>query len=111
MTIPMSNQVIKKKRGGTPNRRRDRALRRSELRIRLVERAAGRCEWGGCINAGVHMAHITGTGAGGDPKGLRDVLENVAYLCRYHHDLLDGRVRMSLWEVGELLRATIKTRA
>ena len=104
----MSNPLLKKKRGGTPNRRRDRALRRSELRIQVVERAGGRCEWAGCLLPGLHMAHISGSGLGGDPKGIRDTLHNTAFLCKFHHDMLDGRIRMSLYEVGELLRATIK---
>ena len=104
----MSDPLLKKKRGGTPNRRLERAKRRSELRAQVVARASGRCEWAGCESPGEEMAHITGSGMGGDPKGIRDVLDNVAYLCKPHHDMLDGRRRMSLWEVGELLRATIK---
>ena len=107
----MTNQVIKKKRGGTPNRRAERAKRRTELRAQVVDRAGGMCEWAGCQDPGLHMAHISGSGMGGDPKGIRDTLDNVAWLCVWHHHLLDGRIRMSLFEVGELLRATIKTRA
>ena len=102
--------MLKKKRGGTPNRRAERALRRSELREQVIARAGDRCEWAGCNDYGEEMAHITGSGAGGDPKGVRDVLSNTSWLCCFHHDMLDGRRRMSLWEVGELLRATIKTR-
>ena len=104
----MSNPLLKKKGWGTPDRRLERARRRAELRAQLILRANYRCEWAGCGSPGVHMAHISGSGAGGDPKGLRDTLDNVCFLCQFHHDLLDGRVRMSLWEVGELLRATIK---
>ena len=106
----MSNPLLKKKRGATPNRRLERARRRAELRAQVIMRANFRCEWAGCESPGEEMAHITGSGMGGDPKGTRDVLDNVAYLCKTHHDMLDGRVRMSLWEVGELLRATIKTK-
>ena len=104
----MSNPLLKKKRGGIPNRRLERALRRSELREQVIARAGDRCEWAGCHDYGEEMAHITGSGAGGDPKGIRDTLDNVAWLCVWHHHLLDGRIMMSLYEVGELLRATIK---
>ncbi len=104
----VSDPLLKKKRGGTPNRRAERAKRRSELREQVVERAGGRCEWAGCYDPGEHMAHITGIGAGGDPTGVMDTLDNVAFLCVFHHDMLDGRRQMKLWEVGELLRATIK---
>ena len=106
----MSYPLLKKKRGATPNRRSERAKRRSELRAQVVARASGRCEWAGCESPGEEMAHITGSGMGGDPKGIRDTLANCCLLCKTHHDMLDGRRRMSLWEVGELLRATIKTR-
>ena len=105
---PVSDPLLKKKRGGTPNRRAERAKRRSELRIQVVERAGGMCEWAGCQDPGLHMAHISGSGMGGDPKGIRDVLSNLAWLCKTHHQMLDGRIMMSLYEVGELLRATIK---
>ena len=106
----MSNSAIKKKRGTAPNRRAERAKRRMELHAQVVERAGGRCEWAGCLEWGVEMAHISGSGMGGDPKGIRDTLHNVAFLCKTHHHMLDGRIRMSLFEVGELLRAHIKTK-
>ena len=102
------NPLLKKKRGATPNRRLERAKRRATLHAEVVMRANFCCEWAGCTSMGVHMAHISGSGMGGDPKGIRDTLHNVAFLCKFHHDMLDGRRRMSLWEVGELLRATIK---
>ena len=106
----MGDPVLKKKRGTAPNRRAERAKRRMELHAQVVERAGGRCEWAGCESPGEEMAHITGIGAGGDPKGVRDVLSNVAWLCKTHHHMLDGRIRLKLWEVGELLRATIQTK-
>ena len=106
----MSNPLLKKKRGATPNRRLERARRRAELRAQVIMRANVRCEWAGCESPGEERAQITGIGAGGDPKGIRDTLHNTCFLCKFHHDMLDGRRRMSLWEVGELLRATIKTK-
>ena len=106
----MSSPLLKNKRGGTPNRRVEREKRRGELRIQVVDRSEGRCEWAGCLLPGLHMAYISGSGMGGDPKGIRDTLHNTCFLCKYHHDLLDGRIRMSLYEVGELLRANIQTK-
>ena len=67
----------------------ERPARRRELRARLVARARGRCEWPACGDAGEHMAHIDGIGMGG--RASADRLSNVALLCRFHHDVLDGR--------------------
>jgi hypothetical protein len=55
-----------------------------------------------------HMAHIEGIGRGGDPLGLRDTEENVAGLCVWHHDLLDGRIPMKLKEIERLLGELIE---
>jgi len=76
---------------------------RSELRAQTVERSGGVCEWSRCTAHGKELAHIRGLGMGGNPDLTRDVLANVMFLCVYHHDLLDGRQRMKLWEVESLL--------
>jgi len=89
---------------------KNRATRRSELRDTAVARSKGRCEWSGCVEPAEHMAHIDGSGMGGDPKGVRDELGNVAMLCVYHHDLLDGRQPMRLHEIGNLLREVVELR-
>jgi len=39
---------------------------------------------------------------GGNPDLTRDVLGNVWWLCVFHHDMLDGRVRWRLREVESL---------
>ena len=64
----------------------------SELREEAVFRAGGRCEFPGCeiLRPKLEMAHLKGKGMGGSK--FRDVIENVAILCRLHHDWLDGRL-------------------
>lgn len=84
---------------------------RSVLRAEAFERANYRCEWSRCVHRAEHLAHIRGLGRGGNPDGSRDRLGNVAALCRYHHDLLDGRTdRFRLWEVESLLEELIALR-
>ncbi len=81
------------------------------LREQVVDRAAGVCEWSACGQAGAHMAHIEGSGRGGDPTGVRDALSNVVFLCVYHHDLLDGRTKVfRLREIQELLKELVELR-
>ena len=41
---------------------------------------------------------------------MSDHIANVAALCRFHHDMLDGRRRMKLWEVESLLLEVISKR-
>lgn len=77
--------------------------RRSDLREEVFARARGRCEWSLCTSRADHLAHIRGLGRGGNPDGTRDVPENTMALCQFHHDLLDGRRMMKLWEVESLL--------
>lgn len=88
---------------------RERSERRSGLREELVDRCGGMCEWPSCELPMAHMAHIEGIGRGGDPMGVRDDLRNVAGLCVYHHDLLDGRERPNLKEIESLLKAYVGT--
>ncbi len=95
-----------------PRSRKQRGEDRAETRERAVERSGGFCEWSGCNSPIAHMAHIEGIGRGGDPLGIRDVLGNVAMLCVYHHDLLDGRTtRFRLREVEQLLTEVIELRS
>ena len=77
--------------------------RRSELRAAVQERSRGICEWSRCSTRGEQLAHLRGLGMGGNPDLTRDVEANVMFLCVYHHDILDGRQRMKLWEVESLL--------
>ncbi len=74
-----------------------------------MARAGGLCEYAGCFEPAEEMAHLEGTGMGG--RESADVLDEVAMLCKYHHDLLDGRTHKGLRrEHGRLLRETITLR-
>ena len=70
--------------------------KRSDLRKAALIRAGWKCEWlypegDRCMMPGkLEMAHLKGSGSGGSK--YRDVLDNVAILCTYHHDWLDGRL-------------------
>lgn len=64
-------------------------MSRRELRSQLVETFGPACEWPDCGLPGEEMAHIEPRGMGGRPSV--DRLDNVAWLCRHHHDVLDGR--------------------
>lgn len=68
-----------------------RGPRRRELHAYVRERSLGLCEWPACIGNGEEMAHIRGIGMGG--RASADKKSNVLYLCRKHHDILDGRRR------------------
>lgn len=73
------------------------------LRTACFDRAKGRCEWPTCTAAPEHMAHITPRSLGGP-----DELWNVAALCVWHHDILDGRSHQGLSrELSVLLRAAL----
>lgn len=39
-----------------------------------------------CENKAVDIHHIEARGMGGDPKGEKDVVENLMALCREHHN-------------------------
>lgn len=65
----------------------------AELREQALLRAGGRCEFPACSlplgrNNPLEMAHLHGKQMGG--SRYRDVIENVAMLCKHHHGWLDG---------------------
>ena len=63
----------------------------SPLREEAMKRAGGRCEWAYCNdNKWLELAHIQGIGMGGNKKRKYDI-NNVAILCKLHHDVYDGR--------------------
>lgn len=62
------------------------------LRNHVIVRSGGRCEWPDCRYDGAEMAHGKHRGMGGKHPAV-NVPENVWWLCRFHHDLLDGRTR------------------
>lgn len=65
---------------------------RSDLRDFVMNRSGGMCEWSLCPLRGDDLSHIRGIGRGGNPDGSRDTPSNAMFLCRTHHDILDGRV-------------------
>lgn len=77
----------------------------SDLREQAFALAGWECEWPGClIRDGLVLAHLNHRGMGG--LNAANVVENVACLCTYHHDILDGRtVRGRRFEVCALLKA------
>lgn len=82
---------------------------RSALRSHARMRAYGICEWPDCGEPGDHMAHVYGRGSGG--RSSADVPENVAWLCRRHHDSLDGRRRFRFDEDALPLLRSIRKAA
>jgi 5-methylcytosine-specific restriction endonuclease McrA len=77
----------------------------SGLRNEANDRAQGMCEWPKCGSPyDLEMAHLIHRGMGGSPAA--NVLSNVAMLCRYHHDIFDGRSEQGRKKaVADLLRA------
>ena len=66
----------------------------SQIREHALKRAGGSCEWAYCNdNKWLELAHIQGIGMGGNKKRKFD-LNNVAILCKHHHDIYDGRQRV-----------------
>ena len=81
---------------------------RKELRDAAMERAGGRCEFPDCTykRPKLEMAHLKGSGMGG--SRFRDDMQNVAMLCKPHHDWLDGLMYNGRrFENEQILRAAI----
>jgi len=63
----------------------------TSIREQAMERAGYKCEWAECNDGGwLELAHIHGIGMGGNKKRKFDI-NNVAILCKWHHDIYDGR--------------------
>lgn len=65
-----------------------------ELREQTRQRAGDRCEWSHCGAYGEQLAHLHHRGMGGSDQA--NEIGNVMWLCREHHDLLDGRTHAGL---------------
>jgi hypothetical protein len=66
----------------------------SAIREKALERARGRCEWANCSSSKwLELAHIKDIGMGGNKNRKFDI-QNVAMLCKWHHDIYDGRQSM-----------------
>ena len=69
-------------------------------------RADYKCEWADCdTTEWLEMAHIKGIGMGGRDNESKYDIDNVAMLCKLHHDIYDGRtVSMAKKEYRALLK-------
>jgi predicted restriction endonuclease len=64
----------------------------SELREEALKRARYKCEWAYCTDTNwLELAHILGIGMGGRDKASKYDINNVAMLCKRHHDIYDGK--------------------
>jgi hypothetical protein len=64
-------------------------MKPSQLRAAHIEQGAY-CRWPCCHDSrNLQLAHLEQRGMGGGPA--MNTMANVAILCRYHHDVLDGR--------------------
>ena len=60
----------------------------ADLRAAVFEAYGPRCEWPGCSEAGVELAHLTSRGMGGSKT--RNVVSNVMVACWLHARITDG---------------------
>ena len=77
------------------------------MREIALERANNRCEWADCnnYNQRLEMAHLVDIGMGGSKTRKYDI-DNVAMLCKLHHDLYDGRsISLAKKEYRALLKS------
>ena len=64
----------------------------SEIREEAMQRANSQCEWAYCNdNKWLELAHIKDIGMGGRDAKIKYEFDNVCILCKYHHDIYDGR--------------------
>ena len=71
----------------------------SELRVQALERDGYVCVWPGChATWRLEMAHLLPKGSGG-----KNVIGNVAMMCKYHHAMHDGREPRKLREYRLLM--------
>ena len=64
----------------------------SKLRDRALQRARYKCEWVDCNESRwLELAHIKDIGMGGRDAKIKYEFDNVCILCKYHHDIYDGR--------------------
>lgn len=76
-----------------------------QIRELALDRANHSCEWPKCYSKEwLELAHIIGIGMGGRNKKEKYDLENVVILCKFHHDIYDGRtISMAKKEYRTLL--------
>jgi len=76
-----------------------------QLRELALDRANYCCEWPECYSKEwLELAHIVGIGMGGRNKKEKYDPDNVVILCKFHHDIYDGRtISMAKKEYRTLL--------
>jgi predicted restriction endonuclease len=64
------------------------------IREEAFRRAGNVCEWANCdSNKWLELAHLKDIGMGGN-KARKYNVDNTAVLCKWHHDIYDGRQSM-----------------
>lgn len=63
-------------------------MSRRRLRERVFELAHGMCEWPGCLEPAVELAHLHSTGMGG--RRSADDPSNAMAACKVHARVTDG---------------------
>ena len=77
----------------------------SKIRQQALKRAFYKCEWPECDdNQWLELAHIKDIGMGGRDALIKFELDNVCMLCKFHHDVYDGR-NMKKREIRKLLKS------
>ena len=79
-----------------------------ELRAQAITLSGGECEWPYCSQRGEQLAHLEHRGMGG--SRTRNRIDNVAWVCVRHHDVLDGRTGLGILrvELNETLRRSMR---
>ena len=78
------------------------------LRAQAITLSGGECEWPYCFQNGDQLAHLQHRGMGG--SRTRNRIDNVAWLCVQHHEVLDGRTSLGTlrFELNETLRRSMR---
>ena len=85
------------------NRLRDTKWWKEEAAAEVTALQGETCLLPSCSSAWDHKAHIEGSGLGG--RASTFVIENIAGLCEYHHDVYDGRIMQGR---GQLLQEFLR---
>ena len=76
----------------------------SGLREKALKSAKYQCEWANCNDTKwLELAHLVGIGMGGMNNKLSNNLNNVMMLCKFHHDMYDGREKFKKREYTAIL--------
>ena len=76
----------------------------SSLRKKALKRAKYICEGSNCNDGKwLEMAHLVGIGMGGKNNSKANDINNEMIMCKFHHDMYDGRTIGKKREYTELL--------